>query len=112
MSRFIRAEEDDKELTWEKRMAIKYYEKLFKEYVLADMTFYKQGKVSRRACNSGRAFASGLLFLYYSRPSHNSFDFEFIDWFPVAHSSRGGERQGSLHLWQQAMQQYRKFEKL
>ncbi len=31
--------------SWEKRSAKRYYDKLFKEYCLCDLTFYKQNKV-------------------------------------------------------------------
>ena len=36
-SRFVRDAEDD-DGSWEKRLAKKYYDKLFKEYCLADMS--------------------------------------------------------------------------
>ncbi len=44
-TRFIREDTDNDESVWEKRLAKKYYDKLFKEYCLADMTRYKEGKV-------------------------------------------------------------------
>ena len=47
--RFIRTEEDDVEEdefhAWRKRMARKYYDKLFKEFCVADLSLYKEGKV-------------------------------------------------------------------
>jgi len=46
--RFIRSEEDNDETNWEKRMSKQYYEKLFKEYCLADMSRYKEGKFGFR----------------------------------------------------------------
>jgi len=46
--RFIRTEEDDDESTFEKRMTKKYYDKLFKEYCLADMSRYKHGQIGMR----------------------------------------------------------------
>jgi protein FRA10AC1 len=46
---FIRDEEDDsKNKSWERRMTAKYYQRLFKEYALADLTRYKEGKVGLR----------------------------------------------------------------
>ena len=39
--RFIRDEADDKEDTWEVRLAKRYYSKLFKEYCIADLSRYK-----------------------------------------------------------------------
>ncbi|XP_044490076.1 protein FRA10AC1 isoform X2 [Mangifera indica] len=46
--RFIRSEEDDKDSSWEQRLVKRYYDKLFKEYCIADMTHYKSGKVGLR----------------------------------------------------------------
>ncbi|CAI5977432.1 unnamed protein product, partial [Closterium sp. NIES-64] len=42
--RFIRSEADDAEGTWEQRLAKRYYDKLFKEYCVADMSRYKENK--------------------------------------------------------------------
>ena len=38
-------DEDDLPNSWEKRLAKKYYDKLFKEYCICDLSFYKQNKV-------------------------------------------------------------------
>jgi protein FRA10AC1 len=46
--RFVRDESDNDETNWEKRVAKRYYDKLFKEYCLADFSFYKEGKVGLR----------------------------------------------------------------
>ncbi|PKI31905.1 hypothetical protein CRG98_047715 [Punica granatum] len=46
--RFIRTEEDDKDSSWEQRLVKRYYDKLFKEYCIADMTKYKTGKIGLR----------------------------------------------------------------
>ncbi|CAL9068784.1 unnamed protein product [Musa banksii] len=46
--RFIISEDDDMESTWEKRLVKRYYNKLFKEYCIADMSLYKQGKIGLR----------------------------------------------------------------
>lgn len=39
-------EEDDVADSWEKQLAKKYYDKLFKEYCICDLTRYKENKVS------------------------------------------------------------------
>lgn len=39
-------EDDDAVDTWEKQLAKKYYDKLFKEYCICDLTRYKENKVS------------------------------------------------------------------
>ncbi|XP_021736054.1 protein FRA10AC1-like [Chenopodium quinoa] len=46
--RFIRAEEDDMDTAWEQRLVKRYYDKLFKEYCIADMSKYKSGKIGLR----------------------------------------------------------------
>lgn len=39
-------EEDEVVDSWEKQLAKKYYDKLFKEYCICDLTRYKENKVS------------------------------------------------------------------
>lgn len=46
--RFIRSEEDDMNPSWEQRLVKRYYDKLFKEYCIADMSQYKTGKIGLR----------------------------------------------------------------
>nr|KAG5690850.1 hypothetical protein BaRGS_031202 [Batillaria attramentaria] len=46
--RFLWADDDEGEESWEKRLAKKYYDKLFKEYCLADLSRYKENKVGMR----------------------------------------------------------------
>ncbi|XP_077210307.1 folate-sensitive fragile site protein [Tasmannia lanceolata] len=46
--RFIRSEEDDMDPSWEQRLVKRYYNKLFKEYCIADMSQYKSGKIGLR----------------------------------------------------------------
>ncbi|KAF8403814.1 hypothetical protein HHK36_011920 [Tetracentron sinense] len=45
---FIRSEEDDMDPSWEQRLVKRYYDKLFKEYCIADMSQYKSGKIGLR----------------------------------------------------------------
>ncbi|KAK4381047.1 protein FRA10AC1 [Sesamum angolense] len=45
---FIRTEEDDMNPSWEQRLVKRYYDKLFKEYCIADMSQYKTGKIGLR----------------------------------------------------------------
>ncbi|XP_067622124.1 protein FRA10AC1 homolog [Eurosta solidaginis] len=42
------SEESPKKKTWEMRLARRYYDKLFKEYCVADLTRYKDNKVALR----------------------------------------------------------------
>jgi len=37
-----------KDLQWEQRIAKKYWDKLFKEYAICDLTFYKKNRVAFR----------------------------------------------------------------
>ncbi|XP_069467451.1 protein FRA10AC1 homolog isoform X2 [Ambystoma mexicanum] len=46
--RFLWQEEDEVDMTWEKRMARKYYDKLFKEYCIADLRRYKENQFGFR----------------------------------------------------------------
>lgn len=41
-------EENENELTWEEELAKKYYDKLFKEYCICDLSKYKENKVALR----------------------------------------------------------------
>ena len=42
------AEDDEESNSWEARLAKRYYEKLFKEYALADLSKYKEGRIAMR----------------------------------------------------------------
>ncbi|KAJ1511511.1 hypothetical protein HMI54_014566 [Coelomomyces lativittatus] len=46
--RFIRNEKDEMDSSWEARLAKKYYDRLFKEYGLCDLSKYKSGKIALR----------------------------------------------------------------
>ena len=48
---FVRDDDADRQLldsSWERRMARKFYNKLFKEFALADLTRYREGRVGLR----------------------------------------------------------------
>ncbi|KAG2235255.1 hypothetical protein INT48_004722 [Thamnidium elegans] len=45
--KFVR-ENNERNSTWEQRVAKKYYDKLFKEYAICELKFYKQGKIALR----------------------------------------------------------------
>ncbi|NXK50919.1 F10C1 protein, partial [Chauna torquata] len=46
--RFLWKEHDEADMNWEKRLAKKYYDKLFKEYCIADLSRYKENKFGFR----------------------------------------------------------------
>ncbi|XP_062988957.1 protein FRA10AC1 [Elgaria multicarinata webbii] len=46
--RFLWSEEDEVDMNWEKRLSKKYYDKLFKEYCIADLSKYKENKFGFR----------------------------------------------------------------
>lgn len=46
--RFLWKEKDNSESTWEKHLAKKYYEKLFREYCISDLRYYKENKIALR----------------------------------------------------------------
>ncbi|KAF9203633.1 hypothetical protein BGZ49_006198 [Haplosporangium sp. Z 27] len=54
--RFLRSEDDDQDLTWEKRIAKKYYDKLYKEYALVELKYYKEGRIAMRWRNESELF--------------------------------------------------------
>ncbi|KAI8598205.1 folate-sensitive fragile site protein Fra10Ac1-domain-containing protein [Dissophora ornata] len=54
--RFLRSEEDNEDLTWEKRVAKKYYDKLFKEYALVELKYYQEGRIAMRWRNENEVF--------------------------------------------------------
>ena len=46
--RFLWDDETDSDLTWEQKLAKKYFQKLFKEYCITDLSRYKENKVAMR----------------------------------------------------------------
>ncbi|KAM6896993.1 protein FRA10AC1 [Xenentodon cancila] len=46
--RFLWRDADEEDMTWEKELAKKYYNKLFKEYCIADLSRYKENKFGFR----------------------------------------------------------------
>lgn len=47
--RFLREDDErEEELAWEERVARKYYDELYKEYCIADLSKYKEGSVALR----------------------------------------------------------------
>ncbi|XP_062927775.1 protein FRA10AC1 isoform X3 [Mobula hypostoma] len=46
--RFLWTEGDETDMNWEKALAKKYYDKLFKEYCIADLSQYKHNKIGFR----------------------------------------------------------------
>lgn len=47
LSSFLRSEdEDDKRLTWDDKLAKKYYNSLYREFGVCDLKHYKTGQVS------------------------------------------------------------------
>lgn len=45
---FVRSDDEDDEQSWEQRVAKKYYDKLFKEYAICELKYYKEGKIALR----------------------------------------------------------------
>lgn len=46
--RFLWDDIEDKDLSWEQKLAKKYYEKLFKEYCICDLSRFKENKIAMR----------------------------------------------------------------
>ncbi|XP_052468078.1 protein FRA10AC1 homolog [Carassius gibelio] len=49
--RFLWRDEDEEDMTWEKELAKKYYDKLFKEYCIADLSRYRENKYLEKICS-------------------------------------------------------------
>lgn len=41
-------DEADSDISWEQRIAKRYYDKLFKEYAICELKRYKEGKIAMR----------------------------------------------------------------
>jgi len=48
--KFIRSEQDNLDKSYGNQLAQKYYESLYKEYAICDLSYYKQGKIGMRWC--------------------------------------------------------------
>ncbi|GLB40233.1 putative folate-sensitive fragile site protein Fra10Ac1 [Lyophyllum shimeji] len=46
--RFLRDEDDDKDLSWDEQLALKYYESLYREFAVCDLKHYKSGNFALR----------------------------------------------------------------
>jgi len=46
--RFLWDGSDDQDLSWEQRLAKKYWQKLYHEYCITDLTFYRDNKIAMR----------------------------------------------------------------
>ncbi|KAF9973694.1 hypothetical protein BGZ73_003027 [Actinomortierella ambigua] len=47
--RFLRSDDDNtEELSWEQRLAKKYYDRLYKEYALVELKYYEIGRIAMR----------------------------------------------------------------
>ncbi|EDV20776.1 uncharacterized protein TRIADDRAFT_60773 [Trichoplax adhaerens] len=46
--RFVWEDDDDNDNNWDKRLAKKYYDRLYKEYCVADLSKYKENKIALR----------------------------------------------------------------
>ncbi|XP_074320993.1 uncharacterized protein LOC141657607 isoform X2 [Silene latifolia] len=60
---FIRTEEDEMDTSLEQRLVKRYYDKLFKEYCIADMSKYKTGKIGLR-WRTEKEVMSGKVYLW------------------------------------------------
>ncbi|XP_030025514.2 protein FRA10AC1 homolog [Manduca sexta] len=67
-------EEDDVVDTWEKQLAKKYYDKLFKEYCICDLSRYKENKVALRWRIEKEVVLGKGQFLCGSKPCNNDRD--------------------------------------
>lgn len=66
-------EEGEEDKSWDKQLAKKYYDKLFKEYCLADLSRYKENKVCKAvvAPVNGDTGTNGVQFMIYFHANRN-----------------------------------------
>jgi protein FRA10AC1 len=55
--RFVRSDADNDDSTYEKRLARRYYDLLFKEYCLADLSLYRKSRIGLRWRTQAEVFA-------------------------------------------------------
>lgn len=85
--RFLWDDNEDEVDTWEKRFAKRYYDKLFKEYCIADLSLYKENKVRRLGTlNSHQHFITSKMI------------FQIPDCVTMAYREGGGKRQRTIYL--------------
>ena len=53
MGRFLREDDDvdERQLSWDDRVAKKFYSSLYREYAVCDLKHYKSGNVSSAPCS-------------------------------------------------------------
>ena len=53
MGRFLREDDDvdERQLSWDDRVAKKFYSALYREYAVCDLKHYKSGNVSSAPCS-------------------------------------------------------------
>lgn len=78
---------DEEASTWEEKLAKKYFDKLFKEYTISDLSRYKENKV----CGLDPFFLKILSESFIS------------DCPPVAHRKGSHLGKGSIHVWEQSV---------
>ena len=49
-ARFLRDEDEGKELSWDEQLAAKYYATLYREFAVCDLKHYKSGNVGFSLC--------------------------------------------------------------
>ncbi|GAB5363762.1 hypothetical protein AAMO2058_000910900 [Amorphochlora amoebiformis] len=72
--RFLPEAGDYDDSTWEKRMAKKYYDKLFKEYCIGYLSKYKEGKIGMRWRTQKEVFQGKGQFICGNHKCNNSED--------------------------------------
>lgn len=67
---FVRSDDEDDEQSWEQRVAKKYYDKLFKEYAICELKYYKEGKIALRWRTEKEVIlGKGIVSIYGCYPS-------------------------------------------
>jgi len=95
--RFIRTDEDNDDSQFEKRMSKKYYDKLFKEYCLADLSRYKHGQIGLRWRTEKEVFVGKGQFICGNKKCDNRDNLNSYE-LPFAYVEAGEQKNALVKL--------------
>jgi len=95
--RFLRTDEDNDDSQFEKRMSKKYYDKLFKEYCLADLSRYKHGQIGLRWRTEKEVFTGKGHFVCGNKKCEERNDLKSYE-LPFAYTEAGEDKSALVKL--------------
>ena len=95
--RFLRSPEDEADTSWESRLAKKYYDRLFKEYAVADLSQYTSKRVGLRWRTEREVVAGKGQFSCSAKGCETAAGLATFE-VPFAYSEAGEEKQALVKL--------------